>query len=350
MTKIFILGAGCSKNYLQGTTAIPGLKCPVDRDFFIMAKKVITNQAFDPLFDAQLNHLLKDIDEMFGNHDNDHLSVLDTPNLSLEKVMTEIAIQGSLFDKPIFRYGWQYLSDPTVSRRMSAFVELISRTIEESLKGPVCEKHKALADLIDKEDTIISYNYDLLMDNALRSRGKLTDEGYKLSFYRTFKDSAWSKPDSSDKTTTLLKLHGSLNWLRCRICDSILLWHSEKVVNWSTIRCPKCGAPDQSMERILIPPLLAKDYGEPAINYLWFEAVRALSEANEIIIIGYSLPPTDFASETLMLSGLGRKRKKVPLTLVNPDPSIKGRFAEIFSEENIKSFETLDAFLQSRTK
>jgi NAD-dependent SIR2 family protein deacetylase len=347
MTKIFILGAGCSKNYSQGTTNIPGLKCPVDRDFFAMAKKVIINKITDPLFDAQLNHLLKDINEMFGSQDNDGLSVLDIPNLSLEKVMTEIAIQGTLFDKPIYRYGWKYATDLTVSRRMSTFIELISRTIEEALKGDVCEKHKALADLIDQNDTVISYNYDLLIDKALRSKTKLTDEGYRLSFYRTYQDGGWSRPDSEGSSVSLLKLHGSLNWLRCRICDSVLLWRSEKVSIWPTVSCPKCGAQGETMERVLIPPLLVKDYGEPAINYLWFEAVGALHRADEIIVIGYSLPPTDFASETLLLSGLGQRRKEVPVTIVNPDPSVRKRFSEIFAERNINYMPTLEEFLRS---
>jgi len=352
MSRIFIIGAGCSKNYSQSTTTVPELKCPGDRDFFEMAKKIITKWPFDPDFHAPIQSLLEDLTEMFGSDQGDPLSVLDMPNLSLEKVMTEIAIRGVLFDKRAHMYGWEYETRPITAIRMATFVELISRTLEEALKGPTCEKHKALADQMEMGDVVLSYNYDLLMDNALREKQKLTDESYKLSFYRTYDGAKWSKPEYSDASISLLKLHGSLNWIRCTICDSMLLLRNQKIGTWSTTiptQCPKCGEIGfltQTMRRVLVPPLLTKDYADPVIKYLWYEAARALNNVEEIIIIGYSLPPTDFASEALLLSGLRQKRKLIPVTIVNPDLSMKNRFSEIFSFKNVTQIETLNEFLQ----
>jgi hypothetical protein len=82
---------------------------------------------------------------------------------------------------------------------MGTFIELIARTIDEALKGPVCKKHLALAEKIDYTDVILSYNYDLLADNALCSRGKLSDEGYRRSFYRVNDDGNWGRPETMIK-------------------------------------------------------------------------------------------------------------------------------------------------------
>jgi hypothetical protein len=100
------------------------------------------------------------------------------------------------------------------------------------------------------------------------------------------------------------------------------------------------------MQRILVPLLLTKNYADSAINYLWFEAFKALQQATEIII-GYRLPPTDFASEALLRTGLREKRHEIPVTIVNPDSSVKARFSEIFSLTNIKQVSSLDEFLNS---
>jgi hypothetical protein len=45
--KLLILGAGCSRNYSQGTSNITGLKSPLDNDFFKMAKKVLLNSRLE---------------------------------------------------------------------------------------------------------------------------------------------------------------------------------------------------------------------------------------------------------------------------------------------------------------
>lgn len=367
MSKMFIIGAGCSKNYSYIRTDIPGLTCPVDSDFFKIAKKVISSAInrrleSDQIFSVSLDSLLRYLTDNYGNFlDDDILSVLDTPGLSLEKVMTDIAIRGILFEKPQFRFGWEYSSESKSARLMATFVELISRILEETLKGPTCENHKALADLMSSEDVILSYNYDLLMDNALREKGKLSDEGYKLSFYRVYdEESEWARPDYSDQSVSLLKLHGSLNWIRCKICDSMLLLRNKKVGTWYTTaptKCPKCGGRTdfqflpETMQRIIVPPLLAKDYTEPAINYLWFEAAKAFNNINEIIVIGYSFPPTDFASESLLMSGLGYRRKNIQVTVVNPDPfvnagsTLKKRFSDLFDSKNVVYLQTLNEFI-----
>lgn len=221
--------------------------------------------------------------------------------------MTEFYVRQELFERTVYEYGWRGISTSRGYRRQFTLVELIARTFEEALRGPSCEVHKSLAKRMREGDQVFSYNYDLLIDHALRDEGKLTDEGYELTFNRVKDEGNWQSPEGNESKVKLLKLHGSLNWLRCSICGSNLLLRSNKIGRWSTSlpkTCPKCNSREQFIQRLIVPPLQTKNYTDPAISYLWFKARRALIRIEEIVIIGYSLPTTDFAAEALLRVGM----------------------------------------------
>ena len=80
------------------------------------------------------------------------------------------------------------------------------------------------------------------------------------------------------------------------------------------------------------------------------EAERSLEEVEEIVVIGYSLPTTDFASETLLRIGIkGSMRNKIPVTIVNPDPKVAQRFSRIFNPKTITSIKNFDEYLRAIT-
>jgi NAD-dependent SIR2 family protein deacetylase len=203
---------------------------------------------------------------------------------------------------------------------------------------------------MESGDVVFSYNYDLLIDNALRQKRKLTDDGYKLTFHRVYDEGEWLSPDVQRSSIKLLKLHGSLNWIRCTICGSNLLVRREKIGEWATSlpsSCPKCFSKKEFMQRLIVPPFQTKNYADPAISYLWFEASKALRKIEEIIIIGYSLPTTDFASEALLRVALSRKkRNRIPVTIVNKDPTVVRRFSEIFNDQKIAHYPSMVAYLE----
>lgn len=356
MTKLYIIGAGCSENYSQGTTDIPGLSSPLDKDFFQMAKKFIQYKGTDNgalcRFRDDIDHLIEDLCEMYACYPKNKIDVLDDNRLSLESVMTAFSLRMEIFDRILYTYGYPDQRMSVAPRRLYTLIELVARTFSEALKGPVCEKHLKLAKLMVPGDIVFSYNYDILMDNALRETGKLTDTGYFLSFYRVFDNTRWTRPDDNDSQVSILKLHGSLNWLRCSICNSNLLMRHTKVGEWITelpASCPKCGAGLSYIERLLVPPLLTKNYGDPAINYLWLQAERCLERVNEVVVIGYSLPPTDFASETLLRRGIkGKSRIQIPVTVIDIDKEAKERFSRIFDPDKVKWVNSLDKYLNSK--
>lgn len=345
--KTYVIGAGCSRNYSEGVTQIPGLVPPLDKDFFRMAKKVISLNGYSWLY--SIDHLTRDIERLYGVRYEDELEILNDPRLSLETVLTLFQMREDLFGDDFSQFG-VLRNLQTGERRIAMLIQVIATTIYEALRGPICSKHIKLAEKMNENDFIINFNYDILMDLALRLCDKFNDQSYLLNFYKVFNGEEWVAQQADDPKIIMAKLHGSLNWLHCSHCNSVLLLRDQKVGDWyatlpNTEICPRCYSSFHLFERMLIPPLLVKKYSEPNIRYLWNESLKKIGQSMELIFIGYSLPPTDFATETLFRAALEKKQRDIPVSIINPDPSIVKRYSAIFNPNNIQHYETLDDFL-----
>src|SRR3990170_500454 len=101
MSKVYILGAGSSKNYSQSTTEVKGLEPPQDSDFFQMAKRVVIAQGGDYMFYGyNLEHFLKDLAKLYGYTElpEEPIDIFDDRRLSMEGVLTFFDIRKDLFE------------------------------------------------------------------------------------------------------------------------------------------------------------------------------------------------------------------------------------------------------------
>jgi hypothetical protein len=363
MAKILLIGAGCSRNYSESTSGINGLSSPLDGNFFQMAKKVILQEGIEPNFRIMIEGIIHDLQRLYGYDPFDvkdwigtpeadrFLEILDDERLSLEKVMTQLSLEREIFFQTPPFYGYRRGNNAVgLDDSLAALIELIAITISKALEGPRCSKHMKLASSLRSGDVVISFNYDILMDNALRDSGKLTDRGYLVPFQMAFNDQQWIAPEDSPSEVVLLKLHGSMNWLHCSYCGSYFLTRFEKTGAWYVSlhkNCPKCGRPRDYLERVIIPPLPTKDYTTQPMNYLWNEAERHLmSRRREIVIIGYSFPPTDFATEALLRIALPwESQKQTHFIIVNPNKDVHERFRKAFHTSEVEWVESLDDYL-----
>jgi hypothetical protein len=93
---------------------------------------------------------------------------------------------------------------------------------------------------------------------------------------------------------------------------------------------------------------LSKNYSVQPIDYLWRKAGEYVSRVREIVILGYSFPHTDFATETLLRSALLYSlQKEVRFTLVNPDKKVFERFAEAFSSSRVDWKSSLEEYFDT---
>jgi hypothetical protein len=173
--------------------------------------------------------------------------------------------------------------------------------------------------------TLISLNYDIIADNALPRVAEQRNL-FALPDYRC--DIATKTYQQVKKFGTLLKLHGSLNWLYCPNCYRLDLGVAQSgrrtVKVLDQLYVPRFGLERQYTEGspclecgtwvlpVLITPTHLKDYRNSHIARVWYEAARALRAAQRAIFVGYSLPDDDVEVIYLLKRGLSKLAKDDP--------------------------------------
>jgi hypothetical protein len=349
MTVLYILGAGCSRNYDQYDGPISNLKPPLNADFFQVAKKIIDHHGL-ALPIIGLDHLIRNLNRLYGYGESEEdTTVLNDPRLTLEAVMNYFYLEHQVFSSYNPLGSW--------NSRMSTLNELLAYALAETLRGSPCRKHSSLARIMKEGDVVWSFNYDILIDNALLLQDKLSDSGYVMRFDYTFDNGSWERTRDTPSKVVVLKLHGSLNWLRCRRCGRNLLLRNKKSVSSNAygpqVDCPKC--PDEHgteppPERIIVPPAGLKNYLDTDITYLWRSAPSFCTETHRVVVIGYSFSDLDYELDMLLRTMVeqGTLERDVPITIVNRSPQrVTSKFSSIFPKSQISEILQFDSFLDN---
>jgi hypothetical protein len=153
----------------------------------------------------------------------------------------------------------------------------------------------------------ITLNYDTILDKVMVKLGSASQR--RVPDYGC--DIFVGNPQPT-RFGRLLKLHGSLNWLYCRRCSRLSLHMSGLVETkgfWDALgdsfadlavllaldrpdeaACPRCRG---QIGPLMITPSHLKDYRNPHISRIWYEAEQSLRNADRAIFVGYSLPWDD---------------------------------------------------------
>jgi len=190
--------------------------------------------------------------------------------------------------------------------------------------------------------SFISLNYDTILDDALLecvNRQAIDDYTYTVPLYDINSERDKFNPPKKlyrEAGILLLKPHGSLNLVACphRHGDGFFYGGADLIATQvKNLRCPSCG---QVPKPLVIPPLYNKaDYiaanavKNPTINNrstaenyrmnVDYRIREVLDSADEITVIGYSLPAYDYDFKTLLMSSLmhNRGRRTLPLKLIS---------------------------------
>lgn len=220
---------------------------------------------------------------------------------------------------------------------LSDFYVAIARVLSESAGGS-CKYHSRIVELLTAEDSILSFNYDCIMDRALREKGSNRWDpergGYGVTV--TGATDRWRSPakgKSPQGTIRLLKMHGSLNW---EIINDVLSLRDSDTAS--------------TAEGSIIPPSWFKNLTSEPYATIWRNARRAVRSARIIAVVGYSVPVTDLFSQSLLKVEAGSKEKREKLdalVLVNPDRDARRRFLDIVrngleSSTRVLEYESMD--------
>jgi hypothetical protein len=310
---VVVLGAGASHG-----AAVPRearLEClpPLNADFFTQLQRITTDK-----HKVTIERVINDVVQLFGSNFS----------LTLEDYFTQLEFL-------VQAVGFA-VADPTFQRRdyvakrehlMTALSAILEASTGRIINEGGCEHHAVLVNHLSGGDTIISFNYDCLIDDALRRHG---DEkwhprwGYRfpLRGYQLTGTEHWAPPNPArarDATISLLKVHGSLNWqlpeggeTRIRLKQRL---HQQRGIPRFTI----------------IPPVWNKAVDTQDIfRRVWQEAANRLRAARAIAIVGFSFVPTDLYAQSLFRIALGERSKLKRLIIANPNHEARVRIRQVF--------------------
>jgi NAD-dependent SIR2 family protein deacetylase len=185
-----------------------------------------------------------------------------------------------------------------------ALILLIALILDQTLERGRSLHNRLVSRLVDQQIArnfeFLSFNYDILIDNALVAQQPVFDLDYGLEFTNFLKDADWHRP-AVDGAVRLLKLHGSLNWLYCPTCRTVTLTPKEKgickiVLDPAACTC-SCGT---LAVPIIIPPSYFKVLSNLYLQEVWNLAEQALSRADMWVFCGYSFPDADMHVKYLL--------------------------------------------------
>ena len=315
---VFILGAGASYSHSNK-------EFPLINDIFKVAKQLHVTSCKDdinkikPFFECVDLYIKKKLNKNILNI---------RQKLDIEDILTNLEIDIEKTESN----DLQIVKDRIIKIILITFF-ILTRKSDYYKKN---SEYFLFFDRLKDNDTIITYNWDLLLDNILdrkkiissienKNLRQVENDVLKKQYQRmlthlsAYRDLSWDRTgapyEKYHSKGYYLKLHGSIDWLYCPNEDCGLYSKVFPIINIiGEYKCHECSS---KMKHLIIPPILNKNYSSfPFVKKLWNIALEELQSANELVIWGYRLPPTDFYNRWL-LRQKSEKLKKV--SIINPE-------------------------------
>lgn len=314
--RAFILGAGASISHAKGN--FPGIA-----DFFKFAKDLNIIEG-----KGSKNHA-----ELFDYIERKYTRSIFNKrhNIDIEKILTLLEVDITSGGK------MDYLSLRETILRL--IVEVIQR--QQLALATHNGTYELFRTCLQQRDLIISFNWDTLLDRclaeasegpgpalqgsaqwfSLKNRfiyGEQTGDPARFITHEKHMSAAeFDDPIASESEweASYLKMHGSVDWVSCQNEMCPAKGYTFRILSpLSTYQCGYCFEP---MQTVIVPPVLNKTLSKiAAIRRIWSYANRCIQAAEELVIWGYSLPPTDFYAENLLRRI--RKKELHKVDIVNP--------------------------------
>jgi hypothetical protein len=199
-----------------------------------------------------------------------------------------------------------------------------------------CDYHKAIIEKLTGDNAVVSFNYDLVIERALRP--------FAVARRIPFGGHIYGFENSSNKyqgIPKVLKLHGSSNWQLSQdgfsTGDS---WEEFDLRPWY-LRYKAGGT-----EFPIFLPFWDKDIARGPWLHLWRQAYQQLQHSEVIIVWGYSLPPTDVKARELFSIAVAGSGVGVKLCVIDPSVSARQRWRDLYPRAQFWEYDRITDFLQ----
>lgn len=334
-----IVGAGASKGAFLSGARTP----PLDSEFLATAKEL-----FDKGGRTSNNLLISEGKEVWRefkrNLKNIGLEQKSLVDWRLETLTTYLEARANVnFENKAGR--------PALYRNaLDRLNRVICYVLSLSGGDKTCRVHKEMINFFSPK-AVISFNYDLILDQTLLGLGKLNWAASTYSKGKTVE--VWTGKKRSNRTwykkrrrstsgVTLYKLHGSIHWQRLQrggpyIVSGVRTFPFKDGHPMEYAKPPKTP--------LIVPPVAAKmqiaDLGS-----LWTAAHKELKASSTWVIWGYSFPQTDTITSVLLKTCVKDARgKKKRVIIINPDSTVSERVKALLGKVNVEHYGSATDFL-----
>jgi hypothetical protein len=204
--------------------------------------------------------------------------------------------------------------------------------------------------------TVITFNYDLLVELAwyieVQNRSIELTRLYPVPLtYIASRTGTVLGGSKSSPGLRLLKLHGSLSWRYSGAAsppgDIIYdMWiHGRQGWTVEGISSPYEDADLLSADRepMIVPPTAVKSsyYNNRTLRSLWMQAAESLSLADELVMMGFSLPVTDLLVASMLTTNLS---VAATITPVDYAAAVVDRVKDVFAIDHTNAHRLVDSF------
>jgi hypothetical protein len=229
--------------------------------------------------------------------------------------------------------------------------KLLERAIVDILECPyesynVPAKLQRFADWIQRRNqvpdsvSVISANYDISLDLELFKRLGATQIAREFDFGFEWRDPAGGslRPRPVEPRCRIYKIHGSVNWLRCPLCDHVYVNVHGSIIHQAfkpgQDDFNTCDCDYHPLEPVIVAPSTIRDVRDSNLLEIWRHTLEVLRGADEWVLIGYSFPPEDVAIRSMFLRAFSARKRPPDIRVIQhgSNPATEARYRVFFPE------------------
>ena len=188
-------------------------------------------------------------------------------------------------------------SSEKINEIRDSLIFLIAKVLDETLNEKTTH-HRNLINRLKNQNSLdqtsfISLNYDIIIDKVLTDLCPCSNINYGIEFDNI-------NHPKYENSTTLLKIHGSLNWLYCSTCHNMEITSGDSKAVETFYHKQKCNRCRMPVKPVILPPTFYKEMTNPFIQQIFLKADSLLRYTDKIFICGYSFADADMHIKYLL--------------------------------------------------
>lgn len=312
----FVLGAGASRSVSYARkTDVPS---PLDRDFFDLLQRL------EPL-EKDANAARWVLKKM--------LTLPFEYRRSLERAFYTLHLQSYLRRKLTGS-----LEKTAEEEVVGNFARAIVALLRKAHGTHTCENHEHLLQGLGRNDAIITFNYDLVVERALRSHAEANAVVFAPEIYRLN-----TNGDPVPHFPQILKLHGSVNW-RMKAGDQFHV----RTTAWDNFDdTPGYRGSGEGTRFPIFLPFWDKQVEREPWLPLWQNAHLQLKKSRYIVVWGFSIAPTDVKARELFNISISKGGTNKRLCVIDPSQATRDRWRELLPYAQYWEYDNIKGFLSA---